>query len=95
MAIEVSQNGGNPFGKGGDNLRRRRAVSKAAEGLTLLATLIAVAVLVIVVGSVFLKGLSALNLDFFFQTPAVYGASRRRHRQRDRGHGGAGPARDR
>ena len=75
MAVEVSQNGGNPFGKGGDNLRRRRAVSKAAEGLTLLATLIAVAVLVIVVGSVFLKGLSALNLDFFFNTPAVYGAT--------------------
>ena len=39
VAIEVSQNGGNPFGKGGDNLRRRRAVSKAAEGLTLFATL--------------------------------------------------------
>ncbi len=75
MAVEVSQNGGNPFGKGGDNLRRRHAVSKAAEGLTLLATLIAVAVLVIVVGSVFLKGLSALNLDFFFNTPAVYGAT--------------------
>jgi phosphate transport system permease protein len=75
VAIEVSQNGGNPFGKGGDNLRRRRAVSKAAEGLTLFATLIAVAVLVIVVGSVFLKGVSALNLDFFFQTPAVYGTS--------------------
>ena len=75
MAIEVSQNGGNPFGKGGDNLRRRRAVSKAAEVLTLSATLIAVAVLVIVVGSVFLKGLSALNLDFFFKTPAVYGAT--------------------
>ena len=52
MAVEVSQNGGNPFGKGGDNLRRRRAVSKAAEGLTLFATLIAVAVLVIVVGMV-------------------------------------------
>ena len=31
--------------------------------------------LVIVVGSVFLKGLSALNLDFFFKTPAVYGAT--------------------
>jgi phosphate transport system permease protein len=75
VAIEVSQNGGNPFGKGGDNLRRRRAVSKAAEVLTLSATLIAVAVLVIVVGSVFLKGLSALNLDFFFKTPAVYGAT--------------------
>jgi phosphate transport system permease protein len=75
VAVEVSQNGGNPFGKGGDNLRRRRAVSKAAEALTLFATLIAVAVLVIVVGSVFLKGLSALNLDFFFNTPAVYGAT--------------------
>ncbi len=75
MAVEVSQNGGNPFGKGGDNLRRRHAVSKAAEGLTLFATLIAVAVLVIVVGSVFLKGFSALNLDFFFETPAVYGAT--------------------
>jgi phosphate transport system permease protein len=75
MAVEVSQNGGNPFNKGGDNLRRRRARSKVAEGVTLAATLIAVAMLVIVVGSVFLKGVSALNLDFFFKTPAVYGAT--------------------
>jgi phosphate transport system permease protein len=73
VAVEVSQNGGNPFNKGGDNLRRRRAFSKAAEGVTLFATLVAVAMLVVVVGSVFLKG--ALNWDFFFKTPAVYGAT--------------------
>jgi len=70
-----STNGGNPFGKGGDNLRRRRTRSKIAEIVTLLATLVAVAMLVVIVASVFLKGASALNWDFFTKNAAVYGAT--------------------
>ena len=68
-------NGNRPFGSNRDNLKRRRAKSRVAEGVTLLATLIAVGLLFVVVGSVFLKGASALNLDFFLKTPAVYGAT--------------------
>lgn len=68
-------NGNRPFGSNRDNLKRRRAKSRVAEGVTLLATLIAVGLLLVVVGSVFLKGASALNLDFFLKTPAVYGAT--------------------
>jgi phosphate transport system permease protein len=77
MSIQMPmyQNGGNPFNKGGDNIRRRRARSRLAEGVTLIATLVAVAMLLIIVGSVFLKGASALNWDFFTQNAAVYGAS--------------------
>ena len=41
----------------------------------MLATLFACGLLVIVVGSVLVKGWSALNYDFFFDTPAVYGVS--------------------
>jgi phosphate transport system permease protein len=77
MSIEMPmyQNGGNPFNKGGDNIRRRRARSRLAEGVTLFATLVAVAMLLIIVASVFLKGASALNWDFFTQNAAIYGAS--------------------
>jgi phosphate transport system permease protein len=75
MALPVSQNGGNPFGKGGDNMRRRRARSRVAEYVTLFATLVAVAMLLVIVGSVFLKGASALNWDFFTKNAAVYGAT--------------------
>ena len=76
MAAEVDQlNGNRPFGSNRDNLKRRRAKSRVAEGVTLFATLIAVAMLLLVVGSVLVKGASALNFDFFFNTPAVYGAA--------------------
>jgi phosphate transport system permease protein len=76
MTIDpASMNGNRPFGSNRDNLKRRRAKSRVAEGVTLLATLIAVSMLVLVVGSVLFKGASALNYDFFFNTPAVYGAT--------------------
>jgi phosphate transport system permease protein len=75
VQMPMYQNGGNPFNKGGDNIRRRRARSRVAEGVTLVATLIAVVMLLIIVGSVLLKGASALNWDFFTQNAAVYGAS--------------------
>lgn len=43
------------------------------EGLAALTALIAVAVLAIVVGSVLLKGISAINLDLFIKSPAPFG----------------------
>jgi phosphate transport system permease protein len=54
-------------------MRTRRARSKTWEYVTLSATLIAVALLVLIVGSVLLKGASALNWDFFTQNAAAYG----------------------
>jgi phosphate transport system permease protein len=76
VAVETSHmNGNRPFGSNRDNLKRRRAKSRVAEAVTMLATLFAAALLVVVVGSVLLKGASALNWDFFFNTPAVYGAT--------------------
>jgi phosphate transport system permease protein len=76
VAQESAQlNGNRPFGSNRDNLKRRRLKSRVAEGVTLVATLIAVGMLVLVVGSVLVKGASALNFDFFFNTPAVYGAT--------------------
>lgn len=54
-------------------LRRRKAVNRLMEALALVAALIAVGVLVIVVVSVLRRGASAINLDFFTKTPAVFG----------------------
>ncbi len=62
----------NPF-SGGRRLRRRKALNRAVEALATLAALIAVAVLLLVIGSVLLKGASAINLDFFIHDPAPFG----------------------
>jgi phosphate transport system permease protein len=53
---------------------RRKRVNRSMEVLSTLAAGLAVAVLVIVVGSVVIKGVSALNLDFLTETPAPFGA---------------------
>lgn len=49
------------------NLRRRRVVSRVAESSATFAAGVAVAVLAIVVYSVFVKGASALSLDFLLK----------------------------
>jgi phosphate transport system permease protein len=49
------------------NLRRRRALSKAAEHGATAAAVLAVAVLAIVVYTVVVRGASALDLDFLIQ----------------------------
>lgn len=54
-------------------LRRRRALNRAMEGLATLAALAAVAVLGIVIVSVFVKGVGALNLDFFIHSKVPFG----------------------
>jgi phosphate transport system permease protein len=53
--------------------RRRKLVNRLAEGTATLAALAAVAVLVLLVGSVFVKGYHALNVDFFTKGPAIFG----------------------
>ena len=53
--------------------RRRRIVNWIMEGVALAAALSAVALLVIVVGSVAKRGLGAINFDFFTKTPSLLG----------------------
>ncbi len=55
--------------------RRRLLVNRAAEGVATLAALGAVAVLGWVVVSVLLRGLPALDTDFFTKTQATFGES--------------------
>jgi phosphate transport system permease protein len=49
------------------NLRRRRAVNRGMEISAWTAAVLAVAVLVLVIGSVAVKGLSSISLDFLTQ----------------------------
>jgi phosphate transport system permease protein len=53
--------------------RRRKIVNRVVEGFAVAAALSAVAVLVIVIGSVLLKGIDALNVDFLTKTPVTFG----------------------
>ncbi len=57
----------------GPRQRRRRWVNRFVEVLSTLASLSAVGVLAIVVGSVVVKGAGALNLDFLTKNPAPFG----------------------
>jgi phosphate transport system permease protein len=53
--------------------RRRLIVNKVAVGGAVGAAVFAVGMLVVLVGSVFVRGLHALNWDFFTKGPAVFG----------------------
>jgi phosphate transport system permease protein len=57
----------------GGGLRRRKRVNRAIEISSTVAALLAVAVLLIVVGSVFLKGLGALNIHFLTTPTVLFG----------------------
>ncbi|HMJ72060.1 MAG TPA: phosphate ABC transporter permease PstA [Solirubrobacterales bacterium] len=57
------------------NLKRRRRVSATVGGASTVAALLAVGVLVVVVGSVLLKGLGALSLHFLTTPTALFGES--------------------
>ncbi|MBA3865655.1 MAG: phosphate ABC transporter permease PstA [Solirubrobacterales bacterium] len=57
------------------NLKRRNRFNKAVEVVSTVAAVLAVAVLVIVVGSVFLKGVGALSLHFLTTPTALFGES--------------------
>jgi phosphate transport system permease protein len=56
-------------------LRRRKIVNKLMEGIALLASTAAVAVLVIVFITVLKRGWSALNVDFFTKGPGGFFAT--------------------
>jgi phosphate transport system permease protein len=57
------------------NLKRRKRFNKGVEGISTIAAVLAVAVLVIVVGSVFLKGVGALSWHFLTTPTALFGES--------------------
>lgn len=57
------------------NLRRRNRFNKVVEVASIAAAALAVAVLVIVVGSVFLKGVGALSWHFLTTPTALFGES--------------------
>jgi len=64
---------GSPLLRTDARLRRRRAVNRGMEALATLAALAAVAVLAVVIVSVLLKGISAINLDFFIHSEVPFG----------------------
>lgn len=53
--------------------RRRKLVNRGMEGVATLASLLAVAVLALVVGSVVVKGVGAINVDFLTHNPVPFG----------------------
>jgi phosphate transport system permease protein len=57
------------------NLRRREVVSRLAEGSSVAAAMLAVAVLCLVVYGVASRGVGALNLDFFTKSLPVGGSA--------------------
>lgn len=56
-------------------MRRRRRVSRGVEVVSTAASLLAVAVLLIVVGSVLVRGIGAISLDFFIKETPLFGES--------------------
>ncbi len=53
--------------------RRRRVVNKVMEVVASVAALLAVAVLLLVIGSVVVKGIGAISFSFITQNPAPFG----------------------
>ena len=53
--------------------RRRRRANQIAEGVSVLAAFLAIGVLALVVISVFVRGVKALNIDFFTQSQVTFG----------------------
>jgi phosphate transport system permease protein len=59
--------------RAGGRSRRRLRANRVAEGLSVLAALVAVAFLAILVGSVLVRAFHALDWNFFTKGPAVFG----------------------
>ncbi len=72
MSVHAGDIGGGSRLTGAGNGRRRLA-NRLMEALATLTAVIAVGVLLIVIGSVAIKGVSAINLDFFIHSPAPFG----------------------
>ena len=60
---------------GRGNLRRRQRVNRRSRSSSTVAAVLAVAVLLIVLGSVLPEGRGALNLDFITKSSALFGES--------------------
>lgn len=69
--LDPGTRGPSPFAAD-TRLRRRKLVNRGMEGVATLAALLAVAVLAIMVGSVFVRGAGAFSLDFFTMTAAGF-----------------------
>ncbi len=65
----------NPLMSGGRRARRRKRTGQVMEALATAAALLAAAALAIVLISVAKRGLPAINIDFFTQNAAPFGAS--------------------
>jgi phosphate transport system permease protein len=65
----------NPLVSGGRRARRRKRTGQVMEALATAAALLAAAALAIVLISVAKRGLPAINIDFFTQNAAPFGAS--------------------
>jgi phosphate transport system permease protein len=69
----VTDNTLSPSALTSEHRTRRRIVNWIVEAIAVVAALGAVALLVIVVGSVAKRGIGALNLNFFTKTPSLLG----------------------
>jgi phosphate transport system permease protein len=65
----------NPLLTGGRRARRRKLTGRVMEALATVAAVLAAAALAIVIISVAKRGLPAINVDFFTQNAAPFGAS--------------------
>jgi phosphate transport system permease protein len=65
----------NPLMSGGRRARRRKRTGQVMEALATAAALLAAAALAVVLISVAKRGLPAINIDFFTQNAAPFGAS--------------------
>jgi phosphate transport system permease protein len=75
MEASTPTSSGDPFARfmNAPGYRRRKVVNRTMEVLSSLASVLAVAVLALIVGTVIVKGVSALNIDFLTKNPAPFG----------------------
>ncbi|MGA8354757.1 MAG: phosphate ABC transporter permease PstA [Solirubrobacteraceae bacterium] len=75
MSAAAPMPGPPPLLSGDARMRRRKLVNRAMELTASLAALVAVAVLAIVIASVVIRGIGAINLDFFTHSEVPFGES--------------------
>lgn len=75
MSATAPGAGAHPLLRRDPRLRRRRALNRTMESLATLAAVLAVAVLAVVILSVLVRGIGAINLDFFIHSEVPFGQS--------------------
>src|SRR5205823_6025146 len=75
VAVAADQGPQHPLLVQSENLRRRHVVNRAMEASAWVAAVLAVGVLALVVGSVAVKGISSINIDFLTKVSAPFGES--------------------